>query len=204
MNATNNRQSYERLRDAILSFVEAHPHPAVRPFKSAIANWGQTWAGVQPIRLPAADLLTPALAVTTKATQDLVALFETESDALKWEQSYTRADGVVGDDMLSGYGFAEVIGRHGPFVSARVRAGIGVWGPHIDYPAHRHAAEEVYVVLAGSADFRLGDKPPEARTAGDTVHVPAMLTHGFHTNEEPFVVFYIWQSGDLREKSSFS
>lgn len=62
--------------------------------------------------------------------------------------------------MLSGYGFAEVIGERGPFVSKRVRSGIGVWGPNIDHPAHHHMAEEVYVPLAGSAEITLtGSRP---------------------------------------------
>ena len=109
--------------------------------------------------------------------------------------------------MLAGYGFAEVVGKHGPFVSERVRAGIGVWGPNIDYPAHRHEAEEIYVIAGGSAEFRLGDEGEEetvVKRAGDAVYVRSMLTHGFRTLSEPLAVFYVWQAGDLREKSSFS
>ena len=34
--------------------------------------------------------------------------------------------------------------------------------------------------------------------------IKSMRTHAFRTLEEPLSVFYIWQAGDLREKSSFS
>ena len=202
-----NRLSYERLRDAILTFVGEHQAASVQPFKESIANWGGGWSGVDARDLPATRFLHPSLSLTHPDTQALAALFEAEKANLKWEQSYTKQDSFVGKDMLDGYGFAEVIGKRGPFVSDKVRAGIGVWGPDIDYPLHRHEAEEVYVVLAGSAQFQLGDGDNASsgvRRAADVVHVPSMLAHGFATLEDPLVVFYIWQAGDLREKSSFS
>ncbi len=190
-----------RLLDAIRSFVAAHPDPKVQHFREGIAAWGDRWVETPPRHLQAADTLTHWLALTAPGTHDLTAAFAAERATRKWEQSYTSADNVVGDDMLAGYGFAEVIGKHGPFVSERVRAGIGVWPPHINYPPHRHAAEEVYVVLAGSAVFDLGE--PVLRRAGKAVYVPSMQTHGFRTTDQPLAVLYIWQAGDLREKSSF-
>ncbi len=123
---------------------------------------------------------------------------------LRWEQGYTKSDELVGDDMLAGYGFAEIIGKYGPFISATVRAGMGIWGPHVTYPSHRHHAEEVYVVLAGSAEFQLDRGNCEEKAAGDVVYIPSMLVHGFRTIHLPLIVFYIWQGGDLREKSTFT
>ncbi len=201
------RAADQRLLDAIQTFVSGRSDDAVARFHAGIRDWGDTWRGIAPHHLGAADTLSNCLSLTAPRTHALVAGFERDKASRKWEQSYTQADGVVGDDMLSGYGFAEVIGKHGPFVSTKVRTGIGVWGPHIVYPAHRHAAEEVYVVLAGRAIFRLGEDEAARdaeRLPGDAVHVPSMTTHGFRTTDEPLVVFYIWQAGDLREKSSFS
>lgn len=194
------------LLDAILSFVAGHPHPELQRFKDSLAQWGQNWTAVTPRLLPAADTLSRALALAPPKTRALIDLFEQEKHTRKWEQSYTKADDLVGDDMLAGYGFAEVIGKLGPFVSTRVRAGIGVWGPNIDYPPHRHQAEEVYVPLAGAASFRLGSGEAlsvETRGVGDAVYVPSMLTHGFRTLDQPLAVLYIWQAGDLRETSHF-
>ncbi len=190
-----------RLLDAIQRFVAGHPDPTVQRFRDGIADWGDERIEVPPRHLGASDTLAGCVGLTAPDTHDLVAAFAAERATRKWEQSYTKSDNVVGDDMLLGYGFAEVIGKHGPFVSDRVRAGIGVWGPHIDYPPHRHAAEEVYVVVAGSAEFDLGE--PVVRHAGEAVYVPPMLTHGFRTKGQPLAVFYIWQAGDLREKSTF-
>ena len=205
-NREPDRDSDQRLLEAIQEFVAAHRDPALQRFQAGIAHWGSAWSGVKPQQLPAAQTLTRALAHTTPETHPLTALFERESPWRKWEQSYSKADAVVGEDMLAGYGFAEVIGKQGPFVSTRVRSGIGVWGPNIIYPPHRHQAEEVYLLLAGSAEFQLGEGEiltKEMRATGEAVQVPSMTTHGFRTLEEPLVVFYIWQAGDLREKSTF-
>ncbi|MGI9405720.1 MAG: dimethylsulfonioproprionate lyase family protein [Hyphomicrobiaceae bacterium] len=194
---------YDQLLAAILAFVADHHDPGVAPFKENMAGWGTEWSGGARTYLEAARFLTPALASTTPGTHALAALFEEYRHALKWEQSYRRADNLVGEDMLNGYGFVEVVGKNGPFMSTKVRAGIGVWGPGIDYPVHNHAAEEVYVPLAGSADFTLANGPYETRRAGDAIHVTSNLRHGFRTTDQPFAVFYIWQAGDLREKSTF-
>lgn len=200
---TLERTIYAPLKDAILAFVAGHAHPAIAPFKAAMAACGDEWCGGTVNVLPAASFLAPARATANAETRDLTELFERAKDRLHWEQSYTKADAVVGDDMLAGYGFVEVIGKRGPFVSDRVRSGIGVWGPGITYPAHRHQAEEVYVPLAGSARFDVDGRAPQIGRAGDAIDVPPMRVHGFTTTDEPLVVFYIWQAGDLREKSTF-
>ncbi|MCP5083344.1 MAG: cupin domain-containing protein [Alphaproteobacteria bacterium] len=197
------REHDQRLLSGILSFVAAHRDPAVGRFKDAMANWGTDWRAAPAQHLPAADTLRATMDLATAETRPLVALFEAENATRKWEQSYTKADGVVGDDMLAGYGFAEVIGKLGPFVSTKVRSGVGVFGRNINYPPHNHAAEEVYILLAGSAEFMLEGGPYERRQAGDVVHVSPMRRHGFRTTEHPLAVFYIWQAGDLRQKSSF-
>lgn len=201
------READHALLEAIQTFVKQSPDPDMARFADGVADWGSEWQAVEPVSLPASGTLATTLPSASDLTRPLIEAFETHKASRKWEQSYSKADGVVGDDMLSGYGFAEVIGKHGPFVSTRVRSGIGVWGPGIDYPSHRHAAEEIYVILGGSAEFRMDEAPDQdvfRKRAGESVYVTSMRTHAFRTLEEPLSVFYIWQAGDLREKSSFS
>ena len=88
-------------------------------------------------------------------------------------------------------------------MDTRIRAGIGIWGPGIRYPVHRHDAEEIYAPLAGSAMFRIGDSEPLRRGRDDVVLVPSGQDHGFDTTDETLVVFYLWQGGDLRQQSTF-
>ncbi len=191
------------LLDAVREFALTHPHPSVERFKGSMRNWGDEWNDIAPIYLPAADFLADAIQLTNSQTRELVELFERRKKHLCWEQSYKKQDGVISDAMLAGYGFAEIIGQQGPFVSDRIRAGIGIWGPDIVYPSHQHEAEEIYIVLAGSAEFKIDGSNAEKRSAGDVIFVESNTPHGFHTTDQSLVIYYLWQAGDLRQISSF-
>ncbi|MCY3769316.1 MAG: dimethylsulfonioproprionate lyase family protein [Gammaproteobacteria bacterium] len=200
----NDRQAVQQaLLDALIGFILDHGHRDVQPFKEDLQNWGKDWVDVPPAHLPAKEWLVRLAASASPDSERMFRLFEQHCDDLRWEQSYTREDGVVGEDMLRAYGFTEIVGKQGPFLSERVRSGIGVWGPHITYPIHRHRAEEVYIVLAGSAVFTVGDRPVREHGRGEVVHVQSMMPHGFRTREDPLVICYLWRNGDLREISTF-
>jgi quercetin dioxygenase-like cupin family protein len=195
----------QRLLDATLAYVAGHADDKFDAFGDAVANWGEEWAGVAPVHLTASDLLADALALARSGTaeRELMSLYVKERASRYWEQSYTAAEKAVGADMLAGYGYTEIVGKRGPYLSERIRAGVGVFAAGVDYPAHRHQAEEIYVVLAGSGVFRLGENPPEEQTAGAVVHITSQLVHRITMGAEPLVIFYLWRGGDLREKSTF-
>jgi len=191
------------LLDAVRAFTLDHPHPEIERFKASMRDWGDTWQAVTPAHLPAADILGAGSASAHTRAQALLAVFKRHKNRLRWEQSYKQDEDLVPDEMLAGYGFAEIIGRQGPFVSERIRAGIAIWGPHIVYPCHRHEAEEVYILLAGSAEFTVGASGEHKHGAGDVIYVESNTAHGFRTTGNSLVVYYLWQAGDLRQQSKF-
>ena len=202
---TARKAADQRLLEATLAYVASHADRRFDAFRRAVADWGEDWTGIAPAHLPASDLLADALSLAEPGTaeRELMGLYVKERASRFWEQSYTVADEAVGADMLSGYGYTEIVGKRGPFLSERIRAGVGVFAAGVDYPAHRHRAEEIYVVLAGSGAFRLDGHPPERQTAGAVIHVASQLVHGITMDAEPLVVLYLWRGGDLREKSTF-
>ncbi|MEM7194440.1 MAG: dimethylsulfonioproprionate lyase family protein [Pseudomonadota bacterium] len=196
-------QGYQRLLAASNRFIETSSHTALGVFRDHFPL--SSHAYIRPDASPhnVRHQLKPALSMTNALTRDLTELFNEFAENLHWEQSYKRGDGV-GQDMLNGYAFVEITGIRGPYINHHLRSGIGVWGPNIDYPRHQHKAQEVYAVLAGSAEFTVGGSPTVIARAGDMISVDSFAPHSFQTLNEPLVVFYLWQSGDLREKSSFS
>lgn len=192
------------LLDAVRDFALAQTHPMVDKFKPAIADWGSDWIDVGQAYLPAANLLQAAIANGNPQTRDLMDTFARHKDRLYWEQSYKKEDDVVSDAMLAAYGFAEIIGKRGPFVSKRIRSGLGIYGADIVYPRHQHQAEEIYIILAGSAQFRIGEAEAVRQSVGDVIYVESNTPHGFRTNDKSLVIYYLWQAGDLRQISSFS
>lgn len=189
---------------AVQDFTLDHSHGSVERFKDSMRDWGDEFRAVEPARLPAVDCLGPAVENAVSPARELLGLFEHYQDQLYWEQSYTKQDGVVPDAMLANYGFAEILGSRGPFVSNRIRAGIGIYGPGIEYPQHQHKAEEIYIPLSGRAQFTIGGVSGE-RGPGSVIFVSSNTPHGFTVKEDQaLVVYYLWQAGDLRQISSFS
>ena len=199
----NARLQDRELLESVTDFTLEHPHPQVAGFKPAMRNWGSEWNATSAEYLPAGDILADAEKRCDASAQHLMRTFARHNRHLHWEQTYRKQDGLVSEAMLAAYGFAEIIGLHGPFVSDRIRAGIAIWGAQVDYPQHQHQAEEVYIVLAGSAEFSFDNSMAKTRGAGDVVFVESNRRHGFHTSDESLVVFYLWQAGDLRQTSSF-
>ena len=192
------------LAHALVNYVFAAQDPMVARFHDAFQNWEQQWIEAASEGAgPAARWLSPLQEMTDSSARSIIDSFHEQAESLFWEQSYRPEDGVVGDDMLGGYGFVEMIGKRGPFVSEKARCGIGVWGPDIVYPTHHHQAEELYMIAAGNAVFTVGDAPARSCEAGDVVHVPSNTLHGFETRERPLAIVYVWQHGDLRQTSSF-
>lgn len=202
---TNNRERLadQQLLEAVQQFGFDFDHPDLQPFKLSLANWGDDWQVREQQYLAAADKLDAAINLSIPATQSLLELFAVQKNRLQWEQSYKKSDALASDAMLSDYAFAEVIGLRGPFISDRIRCGISIWGPHLIYPKHRHQAEEIYIVLAGSAEFII-EGNITLETAGSLLKVESLAEHGFQTFTEPLVVYYLWQSGNLREISRFT
>ena len=199
----NRYQQDLQLLAAVQEFTLNHAHPEVDGFKSAMRDWGEDWTATNAGHLAVADILADSVARCETGSRRLMQTFASHNHRLRWEQSYRKQDGLVPDAMLDAYGFAEIIGLRGPFVSARIRAGIAIWGAQIDYPQHQHQAEEVYILLAGSAEFRFDSNTAQTQRAGDVVYVESNRRHGFRSGAESLVVLYLWQAGDLRQTSIF-
>ena len=195
---------YQALFEIMRAFALNHADPQLALFKPALRDPVGAWRTVAPAQLPVADLLADSLQDCAPAARDLLQAFVEHNPRLHWEQSYRREEGLVPERMLDSYGFAEIIGLHGPLVSDRIRAGIAIWGADTDYPQHHHQAREAYILLCGSARFQFADRPPETRCAGDVVFVESNLAHGFRTAGQSLVLCYLWQGGDLRQTSHFS
>jgi len=163
------------------------------------------WKGRPAQHLTASNILAR---VSEHAGDDkpelyLLQSFANERSKLHWEQSYTESDRAVSTGMLQNYGFAEIIGRKGPFLSKQIRAGIGVFGSNLDYPPHRHLSQEIYIILSGSAKFSLDGDDLGLLKSGDVIEVPSNFYHGFEIGQEPLILAYIWTGGDLLQKSEF-
>ncbi len=77
-------------------------------------------------------------------------------------------------------------------VSGSIRFGVLAMAPGAHYPPHSHEAEELYLALGGTAEWRKGDSPFAPVEPGTFVHHPPWMSHAMKTNAEPLLTLWAW------------
>ncbi len=149
--------------------------------------------------LPVVAALQGLSRYSAPATRALVEQIAALAGDLDWRQTYSSAD--FGQRFLDNYGWSEWIGERGAFVSDAIACGVLMLGPDIEYPAHSHEAEELYLPLAGNACWRSGESEWRLRAPGTWIHHPSWTVHAMRTAREPLLAAYVWRAGDLSAKS---
>ena len=171
------------LRPHLPASVRPPPHPPAATHPPA------------PHALPVLASLPALRSLAADATRTLADAAIAAAPELCWRQTYDGRD--VAPTFLDRYGWAELLGPYGLFASDRSRLGFLLLGPDTLYPPHAHAAEELYLVLAGTADWQKGDEPWRAVPPGGTIHHPTRLPHAMRTAGEPLLAMYLWWGDEL-------
>lgn len=154
---------------------------------------------------PSGDLLGPSVLPVCDA---LEAIYPAPDGSLLKEIRDYRTDlawrmpgfGRLPETVSSRMGVVEFVGPDGMLAHERVRLGLLLQGAGVAYPPHRHAAEELYLVLAGTADWCIDQGKPVSRGPGSFVwHKPGQL-HSMRTGSEPMLALWGW-TGDVRSAS---
>ncbi|WP_419908096.1 dimethylsulfonioproprionate lyase family protein [Hoeflea sp.] len=145
----------------------------------------------------------------TASQADLGPLLNTACDlagALPFSQSIAHCSTLLDWTLWEGTGLdpsvsarlfsTELVGPDGHIAADGVRIGLLVSEPSTDYPVSSHSGEETYLVLAGTAEWIVGDQDYVACPPGTLIHHPAWVPHGRRTLDEPFLGAWRW-SGDL-------
>ncbi|OED36733.1 hypothetical protein AB833_26270 [Chromatiales bacterium (ex Bugula neritina AB1)] len=94
----------------------------------------------------------------------------------------------------------ELVGPDGLVESDQVRLGLYGMLPESEYGIRTHAAEEIYIMLAGSALWKVAELPYIAHGTGERSFHPSMIEHGTRTAEKAFMSVYVWH-GDISTDS---
>lgn len=146
---------------------------------------------------------TPRPAAETPGTRELARVppgppllerIRAAAPALEWRQSYRPGEGM--DDYLKGSGYVELTGQRGAFPAPATAFGIAVIGPGCHYPEHRHGPAEIYLVLAGHAEWHYPPAPWRRHGPGAAVLTPPGAWHAIRTGEACLVMLYAWTGGD--------
>lgn len=98
------------------------------------------------------------------------------------------------------HAFVELIGPDGLTVTDGLRFGLYLQAPDTIYARHRHAAEELYYVVSGTADWQKDDAPFAPHEPGTLIHHVPWQDHATTTHGEPLLAMWAWL-GDLNPQS---
>jgi mannose-6-phosphate isomerase-like protein (cupin superfamily) len=174
-------------------------NPVLSDFLSALPTAPERIRDLQPKVLPVLAHLDDAIGSCPSASRDVLDYLQRYRDTLLWGQTYNAED--FGPEFLKSYGWTEFAGLRGPVPSADMACGVLFLGPRTVYPTHSHQAEEVYVPLSGTAQWKSGDGEWAERKPLDVIHHHSWTPHAMRTAAQPLIALYLWRGGDLTQKS---
>ncbi|PZQ95274.1 MAG: hypothetical protein DI533_19590 [Cereibacter sphaeroides] len=167
--------------------------PELRDF----VDWpdAPAFPGVPALGVPAIPLITGLQAVAAAQTAPIVEAIKAVASQAYWQQTYSEAE--VGRDFLNRYGWFELVGPTGHYLSDTMRAYIAFWGEGLHYPMHLHEAEELYYILAGSAEFHAAGQGSAILRPQDARHHASNQPHAMDTHAEPVLTLILWRGVGL-------
>ncbi len=167
-------------------FLDEWPHPSEA-------------RSVPPATVPATRWLPQVKESAPRFSAMFVDALVAAAPSLAWRRSYSAA--AVGATFYENYGWTELAGLTGPIASEHLACGVLILGSHLTYPSHRHEAEEVYVPLSGTAEWRHGSADWRERPPGSVIHHARNEPHAMRTGRDPMLALYLWRSDHLAQTS---
>lgn len=97
-----------------------------------------------------------------------------------------------GDNIQRNLAFVELLGPTGMTLNDHCRVGLFLQNAHSEYPRHRHAAEELYAVISGTALWTQSHSSSAPKPAGSFIHHSSWEPHSTTTTKEPMLAIWCW------------
>lgn len=121
------------------------------------------------------------------------------ADKLAWVEGWrARPSGYVGNHCSVG-----IVGPQGMITDQRFKFGVYLQMPGSFYPAHRHEAEELYLLLSGHALWQKDDAGFEPVASGALVRHAPYQPHAMRTHNEPLLALWAWTGNLSSDTYSF-
>ena len=166
-------------------------HPDLRAFCDFPQDLDPMPVARHPV--PPADLLAAETGLHSPDYGPLRDAFCAAGPHAHWRETYK--DTAIGQDFMDRFGCFALIGPEGGFASAVIRAWVVYMPAHLYYPWHHHPAEEIYLVLAGSARFMRQGSADRILGAGATSFHAGNQPHAMETTDHPVMALVLWRNG---------
>jgi hypothetical protein len=142
--------------------------------------------------LPVTRYFAGTIAETTMIEPELAAAIASLDGHLKWLQSKSYTDEILGEGFGENYGWCEIIGPQGFFKGDDFILGLLMLGPQRHYKDHYHPAPELYWPLTGPTEWKQGSSGFEVNQAGAVIYHAPMVHHATKTAEHPLLTVWCW------------
>ncbi|MDG1858864.1 MAG: dimethylsulfonioproprionate lyase family protein [Emcibacteraceae bacterium] len=97
-----------------------------------------------------------------------------------------------GNPDLPIVGWKTLVGDEGGVIPQKdVRFGTLKLEPETYYPGHKHTAPEIYYVLSGQAEWKVGDQTISA-TPETVIYIPPNTSHSILNSDSPLIAVWTW------------
>jgi quercetin dioxygenase-like cupin family protein len=145
----------------------------------------------EALRLPACAHLEGALATAHGVSPSLSAIaasFKALEPNLTWTRR-AHVDATASSNFVDGHANAMIVGPNGFEPREDIWVGVSLLAPHVRYPDHHHAPEEVYLVLS-PGKFRQDDGDWFEPGVGGSFYNTPNIKHAMASGDSP--LFAIW------------
>lgn len=146
----------------------------------------------EPRGLPVLAHLPHCIGETMLLAPDLAAAIASIEEHLRWLQSSSYTDAVLGEGFSANYGWAEIIGPNGFFAGDDFLLGLLMLGPNRHYRDHYHPAPELYWPLTTESRWSMDGGPFADKPQGTIIWHPPMALHATITAETPLLAVWAW------------
>ncbi len=101
-------------------------------------------------------------------------------------------DGRISRDVAAHMFTVELIGSNGVVKDDDCRVGLFIQEPSVDYAVRTHAAEEMFIVIAGEAEWKQSEKAYVKRRAGARIHHASYEPHASRTTNTAMMAAWVW------------
>jgi Dimethlysulfonioproprionate lyase len=147
-----------------------------------------------PQQLPVCEHLSEAMATARAHSEPLARIADSFSPLvplLFWAPRPASGP-FASDNWPEGHANATIVGPGGLESRIDIHIGISLLAPHVRYPDHRHAPEEVYLVLSPGR-FQHGSSPWFEPGIGGTLYNEPNIKHAMESSDAPLLaLWFLW------------
>ncbi|MEQ8877044.1 MAG: dimethylsulfonioproprionate lyase family protein [Phycisphaerales bacterium] len=172
---------------------------AACPVQHGFAPWPEDleYAPRAPVQIPGLAHLVNDPGAASDGSRALRDAILAVAPFAEWRLTYTEEE--VGADFLQRFGWFELAGPEGHFLTRQARITVGFWGANLFYPRHQHEPEELYTIVSGKAHFQADGAPDCLLGPGETRLHGVNQPHAMTTTDMPILTLVYWRGAGLAD-----